>query len=80
MNIKPVGQALSFFLVITYLLCIGWGLVTPPSLHMHGVWEGMLPGFEFLTLTGFICGLVGAYLYGWYIALVFVPLYNRFNR
>ena len=25
-------------------------------------------------------GLIESYLYGWYIALVFVPLYNYFNR
>lgn len=54
--------------------------MTPASPHMHSAWENWLPGFEFLTLQGFIIGLIESYLYGWYIALVFVPLYNFFNR
>lgn len=28
----------------------------------------------------FFIGLVEAYLYGWYIAVLFVPLYRRFSR
>ncbi len=80
MKLKPVGHALSFFIAISFLICIGWGLVMPASLHMHSAWENWLPGFEFLTLQGFIIGLIESYLYGWYFALVFVPLYNFFNR
>ena len=80
MKITSLGHALSLFLVITFLICIGWGLVTPPALHMHGAWEDLLPGFEFLTPLGFGIGLIESYLYGWYIALVFVPLYNLFNK
>lgn len=56
------------------------GSVTPSSLHMHPAWQDLLPGFEFGTLTGFLIGLVESYLYGWYIALLFVPLFNFFNR
>jgi len=80
MKIASVGHALSLFLAISFLICIGWGLVMPPSLHMHGGWEQWLPGFEFLTPAGFGIGLVESYLYGWYIALVFVPLFNLFNK
>ncbi|GAB5457370.1 MAG: hypothetical protein Hens3KO_04000 [Henriciella sp.] len=80
MKIKPVGHALSLLIAISFLICIGWGLVMPASLHMHGAWENWLPGFEFLTPQGFIIGLSESYLYGWYIALVFVPLYRFFNR
>lgn len=80
MKIASVGHPLSLFIAITFLICIGWGLVMPPSLHMHSAWEDLLPGFEFLTPIGFGIGLFGSYLYGWYIALVFVPLYNRFNK
>lgn len=80
MRIIPVGHALSLFLVITFGLCVLWGLVTPTNLHMHGAWEMMMPGFHWLSLPAFIIGAVWAYLYGWYTALVFVPLYNFFNR
>ena len=47
---------------------------------MHGAWEQFLPGFKFISVSSFFVGLVGSYLYGWYIALVFVPLYRLFNR
>jgi len=80
MKITSVGHAVSLFFVITFLICIVWGLVTPPSLHMHPAWQDLLPGFEFGTLTGILIGLVESYLYGWYVAILFVPLFNFFNR
>ena len=80
MRLIPTGHALSIFLAITFTLCVGWGLVTPASLHMHGAWEQLLPGFEFISVSSFFIGLLGAYVYGWYIAIVFVPLYSLFNR
>ena len=80
MRLIPTGHALSIFLAITFTLCIAWGLVAPPSLHMHGAWEQLLPGFEFISVSSFFLGLIESYVYGWYIALVFVPLYRLFNR
>lgn len=79
-RIVPVGHALSLFLVISYVLCVGFGLLVPERFHMHPAWAPMLPGFEWLTWRGFIFGLIGAYVYGWYIAVVFVPLYRLFAR
>jgi len=80
MKIVPTGQALSLFFAISFLICIGWGLIAPTSMHMHQAWEPLLPGFTFLTWPGFLIGLVEAYAYGWFIALIFVPLYRFFNR
>lgn len=80
MRIIPTGHALSVFLALTFANCVGWGLVAPPNLHMHGVWEQLLPGFTFISVSSFFIGLVEAYLYGWYIALIFVPLYRFFHR
>jgi hypothetical protein len=48
-------------------------------MHMHEAWAPLLPGFEWLTLPGFIFGLIGSYFYGWYIAIVFSPLYRFFS-
>lgn len=79
-RLVPLGHALSLFLAITFVLCVLWGLATPPALHMHRAWEALLPGFEWLSLQGFLYGLIGAYLYGWYTAVVFVPLYRFFVR
>lgn len=80
LSIKTAGLSLSAFLLLTYLLCVAFGLIMPAHLHMHEAWAPLLPGFEWLTWTGFVFGAVGAYLYGWYIAIVFVPLWRFFQR
>lgn len=80
MRLVPTGHALSLFLAITFSICIGWGLITPASMHMHGVWEQLLPGFKFISIPAFLLGLAEAYVYGWYAALIIVPLYNLFDR
>jgi len=80
MRIVPVGHALSIFFVVSFSICVGWGLVTPPALHMHKAWELMMPGFDWLSLPAFLIGLAWAYAFGWYTALVFVPLHNFFNK
>lgn len=80
MRIAPIGHALSLFLLVSYVVCVGFGLIAPEEMRMYEAWAPLLPGFEWLTLSGFLLGLVGAYLYGWYTALVFVPLYRVFSR
>lgn len=80
LRIFPLGNSLSLVLAISYLLCVGFGLMAPESMRMYLAWAPLLPGFEWLTLPGFIIGLVEAYLYGWYLAVLFVPLYRWFNR
>ncbi len=79
MKLTASGNALSLFLVISFSLCMIWGLFAPSSLHMHTAWEPLMPGFSW-SIPGFLIGLAWAYFYGWYVALVFVPLYNFFNR
>lgn len=74
------GWTLSSFLLLSYLLCVGFGLLFPERLHMHEAWAPFLPGFEWLTWPGFLAGTVGSFLYGWYIAVVGVPLYALFGR
>ena len=75
LRILPLGNTLSLLLVISYLLCVGFGLVAPGQMRMYEAWAPLLPGFEWLTWTGFLIGLIEVYLYGWYIAVLFVPLY-----
>lgn len=68
------GWTLSLFLLVSYLICIGFGVLAPQSMLMHESWAPLLPGFEWLTWSGFIAGAIGSFLYGWYIALLVVPL------
>ncbi|MGV8893192.1 MAG: DUF5676 family membrane protein [Burkholderiaceae bacterium] len=80
LNIKVVSWALATTVLISFLVCVSYGLATPESLHMHDFLEQVLPGFKWLTLQGFFIGLVESFLYGAYAGLVYVPVYNFFGR
>ena len=73
--IVPLGWALSLFLALTYLVCIGFDLIFP-GYAMYQSWAGLLPGFVWLTPAGFTIGLVESFLYGWYAALLFGGIFN----
>lgn len=75
--VLALGMSLSLFLVITYVLCVGFDLIFPAQ-AMHGEWERLLPGFTWLSWPAFLLGLAESFAYGWYIALIFGPLYNFF--
>jgi len=69
------GHATSLFLAISFAICVAGGLLMPAH-EMHSVWERLLPGFTWISWGSFFLGLVESYSYGWYIALIWVPLYN----
>lgn len=75
----PLGWSVSTFFVITYILCILGGLIWP-DWSIHQPWLQFFPGFEWLTAKGFVIGLVEAFFYGWYVALLFGWLFNFFSR
>ena len=72
------GMALSLFLVISYVLCVVGYLLFPSLPIDHAALAIFLPGFELLTWPSFVIGLVESFGYGWYVALIFGPLYNFF--
>ena len=80
LNIKVGSWSLATTTLISFLVCVSYGLATPASLHMHAFLEQVLPGFKWLTLQGFFVGLVESFLYGAYAGLVYVPVYNFFVR
>lgn len=81
LNIKVVSWSLGIFLSISYILCVLYGLIVPEKLHgMKDFLEAMLPAFEWLTFGGFILGLAESFLYGVYVGVVFVPIYNFMCR
>jgi hypothetical protein len=80
LTIRGTALALGLFFDATFALCALWGLVLPQRWEtMAKIWEAVLPGFTWLTPTSFLLGLVEAFLYGWYVAVVFVPLFNYFE-
>ena len=72
LNIKVVSWALATTALISFVVCVAYGLVTPESLHMHAFLEQVLPGFAI--------GMVESFLYGASAGLVYVPVYNFFAR
>jgi hypothetical protein len=71
------GLSLGLFLAITYVLCVGFDLIFPGQ-AMYQTWLRLLPGFTWLTWPSFVLGLVESFAYGWYVALIFCPLFNFF--
>lgn len=80
LNMKVVSWALGVTTSISFLVCVSYGLATPASLHMTGFLEQILPGFKWLTWPGFFIGLIESFLYGVYVGMVYVPVYNFFKR
>ena len=80
LNIRVVTWSMGLFTAVSFILCVIWGLVTPESLHMHQFLEIVLPAFKWLSVGGFFLGLIESFLWGAYVGLVFVPIYNMLYR
>ena len=80
LNIRVVTWSMGLFTAVSFILCVIWGLVTPESLHMHQFLELVLPAFKWLSVGGFVLGLIESFLWGAYVGLVFVPIYNLLYR
>ena len=76
-TLPAVGHSTSLFFAITFLLCVGFDLLFPARM-MYEAWQTLLPGLSWITWRSFLLGLVESYGYGWYLALIWVPLYNVF--
>ncbi|MGE3507733.1 MAG: DUF5676 family membrane protein [Vicinamibacterales bacterium] len=75
LSLVAFGHATSLFLAITFVLCVGFDLLFP-QMAMYRSWQALLPGFTWISWSSFLLGLVESYGYGWYAALIWVPLYN----
>ncbi|RJQ52429.1 MAG: hypothetical protein C4526_08450 [Nitrospiraceae bacterium] len=81
LNIRVVSWSAGIFFVISFVLCVLYGLIVPQKLHgMQNFLEAVLPAFKWLSFGGFVIGLVESFLYGVYIGVVFVPVYNFFYK
>jgi hypothetical protein len=78
LNWRTVGISLGLLFAISYVLCVAYDLIFPGN-TMYQAWTRLLPGFEWISWKSFLLGLFESFLYGIYIALVFVPLYNFFK-
>ena len=74
-----LGLSLGLFLAISFVLCVVAELLFPGH-GINSAWLRLLPGFTWLSWGSFLLGLVETFACGWYVALVFGPLYNFFAR
>jgi hypothetical protein len=80
LNWRVVTQSLASFFAITFVLCVAYGVVVPPRFHPAWLLETVLPGFTWLTATGFLVGIVEAALYGAWAGILYSALHNFFTR
>lgn len=74
-SLRAFGHATSAFLAISFALCVLFDLAFPAH-AMFRTWQALLPGFHWISWGSFFLGLIESYGYGWYTALIFVPIYN----
>lgn len=80
LNIKVVSWSLGILAAISFIVCVIYGLIVPARSGMASFLEMVLPAFRWLTFWGFWLGLLESFLYGMFLGLVFVPVYNLLNR
>ena len=73
-----LGMGLSLFLALSYILCVLAYVWLPGVPIEHSALSIFLPGFKLLTWASFCWGLIESLAWGWYVALVFGPIYNFF--
>ena len=73
-----LGMGLSLFLALSYILCILAYVFVPGVPITHSALTLFLPGFTLLSWTSLCLGLIESFAWGWYVALVFGPIYNFF--
>ena len=73
-----LGWSLSVSIAISFVLCVVGYYVLPSLPIAHGALAIPLPGFQLVSWPRFFLGLAESFGWGWYIALIFGPLYNFF--
>ena len=74
-SLFAVGHATSLFLAISFALCVVFDLLFP-DYAMYSSWQALVPGFVWLSWKSFLIGFIETWAYGWYFALIWVPIYN----
>ncbi len=76
LNTKIVTWSAALFTSASFVLCVGFGLITPDALHMHGFLEAVLPAFKWISFGSFLLGLGESFLWGVYLGLGYSLIYN----
>ena len=76
LNVKVWTWTLATWGVISFVLCVLWGILTPQAVHMHGLLEVLLPGFRWLTVGTALLGLIESFLFGAYAGFLLAVIHN----
>ena len=77
-SVFVLGLSLSLFLTISYGLCVIGYLALPGLPIEHSALSIFLPGFVLISWRSFGLGVIESFAWGWYVALIFCPLFNFF--
>jgi len=75
--IAALGWSLGIFLALAFALCVVFGLLFP-SVTMYQAWLPLLPWVTWISWPSLVLGLIETLAYGWFVALIFGPLFNYF--
>jgi len=75
LSLSAVGHATSLLFLISFVLCVGFDFIFPEH-AMYQSWQKLLPGFEWISWKSFLLGMIESYAYGWFVALIWTPIYN----
>lgn len=77
--VQALGWGLGLFFAITYTICVLFDLVFPGQ-AMTAFWAPLLPWVDEISLAGYALGVAETLVYGWFVALIFGPLFNFFAQ
>lgn len=77
-DVISAGSALSLFFLLTYALVVVGYLVDPHLPLARALMQAFIPGATQMSASDMFGGAIFAFAWGWYIAVVGVPLYNFF--
>ena len=76
--VAALGWSLGVFLTLSFAICVAFGLIFTGA-TMYQAWLPLLPWVSWISWPSFALGLIEAFAYGWFVALIFGPLFNYFS-
>ena len=80
LSLKVMTWSWGLFGAVTFVACVGYGLVVPRAFHAPQLLEQILPGFRWLTPGSVLLGVVETFVYGAYAGFVFTLIHNTVLR
>jgi len=77
MHLVAFGAAASSALVVLFVLCWLVAALLPGMFSASHGWITLFTTAPVASLNALIQGVIGSIVFGWIIALVMVPVYNR---